>query len=349
MSLQPRVLKLELERPFHLSYGTTTVRENVAVRLGDPVEGWGEAAVVPYTGETVARVMEALALPGVAEAVGGDPLLLEDALDALPPMDSSAARAALDIALHDRWGKALGQPLYRLWGLNPARCPASSFTVAMADDEASYRASVRAAQAYSVIKLKLGSGDPERDLRLVAMAREEASARLCVDANGGWSAEDAGWIIPRLADSGVLFVEQPVARDDLDGWRRLRGALPPEMPPLIADESVQGVASVPPLAGIADGINIKLAKCGGLRAARQMIALARSYGMRVLIGCMIESSIAVTAAAHLAPLADYADLDGNLLVRNDPFRGVRMVGGTLQLPEGPGLGVGGGWGIGIGE
>lgn len=339
MTLTIHTVPLRLENPFHLSYGTTTVRENVVIELADEIGGRGEAAVVPYTGETAARVTRYLSDPGVEAAVRRDPLLLEDALDALPPGASSAARAAVDIALHDRWGRALNQPLYRLWGLNPQRCPESSFTVAMADDEAEYRAHLLAAQAFGLIKLKLGSGDWQRDLRMVEIAQDTVHSRLCVDANGGWSAGDAAQIIPRLAERGIVFVEQPVARDDLAGWKTLRAGLPAGMPPLLADESVQGVASVPPLAGIADGINVKVAKCGGLRAARQMIALARSYDMRVMIGCMVESSIAVTAAAHLAPLADYADLDGNLLVANDPFRGMRLEAGRLHLPDAPGLGV----------
>ncbi len=327
---------LKLENPFTLSYGTTTVRENLLIQID---AGVGEAAVVPYYHETLARVLSYISDPALAAAVGDDPLLLDDALDRLPPTDSSAARAAVDIALHDRWGRALGQPLYRLWGLNPERSPLSSFTVAMAEDEADYRARLRAARAFPLVKIKLGSGDWRADWQRVQIAREELTAQLCVDANGGWSVEDALAIIPRVADLGVLFVEQPVARANLDGWRTLARTLPLGHPPLIADESVQGVESVLPLAGIADGINIKLAKCGGLRPARQMIALARACGMRIMIGCMVESSVAVTAAAHLAPLVDYADLDAPLLITNDPYQGLRVEAGRVSLPDAPGLGV----------
>ncbi len=340
MQITVRPLALTLETPFKLSYGATTVRENVLVQVDDGTfTGVGEAAVVPYTGETPARVSAYLNDPAVEAALGENALWLEDALDRLPPGESSAARAALDMALHDLWGQHLGQPLFRLWGLNPARSPRSSFTIAMDDDEADYRARLRAAAQHGLIKLKLGSGGWRDDLERVRIARDEVAVPLCVDANGGWFAEDGLAIIPRLAGLGVIFVEQPVARDDLDGWRALRDGLPGERPPLIADESVQGVDSVPPLAGLADGINIKLAKCGGLRAARQMIALARAYGLRVLLGCMVESSVAVTAAAHLAPLADFADLDGNLLITNDPYQGARVVGGVVHLPDAPGLGV----------
>jgi L-alanine-DL-glutamate epimerase-like enolase superfamily enzyme len=333
-------LTLQLENPFKLSYGTSTVRENVLVRISDgQYSGTGEAAVVPYYGETPERVLSYLSDPALAAAIGDDARLLEDALDRLPPTASSAARAAVDMALHDLWGQHLGQPLYRLWGLNPARIPTSSFTVAMAEDEGTYRTHLRAAGAYPLIKLKLGSGDWQADWRMVQIAREETTAQLCVDANGSWSVADAQAIIPRLAKFDLLFIEQPVARDNMDGWRTLRHTLPGDHPPLIADESVQGVESVLPLAGIADGINVKLAKCGGLRPARQMIALARACGMKVMIGCMVESSVAVTAAAQLAPLTDYADLDGNLLITNDPYRGLQVTEGRVTLPDAPGLGV----------
>ncbi len=340
MNITAQELTLHLEKPFKLSYGATTVRENVLVRIAHGgLVGVGEAAAVPYYGETTARLLGYLTDPALAEALGDEPLWLEDMLDRLPPTESAAARAAVDMALHDLWGQRLGHPLYRLWGLNPARCPRSSFTVSMADDESDYRARVRAAQQYGLVKLKLGGGDLDADLRMVHLARQELDGQFCVDANGGWSAADALTIIPRLPELGVIFVEQPVARHDLDGWRTLRQSLPPDHLPLIADESVQGVDSVPPLVGLVDGINIKLAKCGGLRPARQMIALARAYGLRVMIGCMVESSVAVTAAAHLAPLVDYADLDGNLLITNDPYRGLRLAAGQVILPEGPGLGV----------
>lgn len=340
MHLSTDVIALRLKNPFRLSYGATTIRENVLIYLYDGDKtGVGEAAVVPYYNETPQRVIDALSDPAILTALGDDPLLLEDVLDRLPPLRSQAARAALDMALHDLWGQRLGQPLYRLWGLNPARCPRSSFTVALPEDESDYQARLEEAAHYGIVKLKLGSGDSVTDLRLATIARETLPGELCVDANGGWTAEVALAIIPELAALGVTFIEQPVARDDIAGWRRLRAALPPDHPPLIADESVQGLDSVLALAGLADGVNIKLAKFGGLRPARQMIGVARALGLRVLVGCMIESAVAVTAAAHLAPMADYADLDAPLLITNNPYRGVDNVAGYLTLPEAPGLGV----------
>jgi L-Ala-D/L-Glu epimerase len=344
-ALSFRRLPLQLRTPFRLAHGTSVTRENVLVELTDGEHvGRGEAAVVPYLGETVERVLAYLADPVVHAVVERADLPLDEALDRLPP-GSLAARAALDMALHDLWGQAEGRPLHALWGLSADRCPSSSVTVAMPetgpDAERRFEEDLRAAGGHGLIKLKLGSGRLEEDLRLVTAARRVSpSARLCVDANGGWSAEQATAIIPRLAAEGVLFVEQPLAAAaELEAWRELRAALPAGSPPLVADESAPDLASLDRIAGVADGINVKLAKHGGLRAARRMIDRARSLGLRVLIGCMIESSLAVTAAAQLAPLADWADLDGPLLIVDDPFRGVLMEAGRLLLPAGSGLGV----------
>lgn len=340
MSIRSERLSLKLENPFKIAYGATTTRQNILVHISDgELTGVGEAAVVPYYGETPERVTAYFEHPDLPSLIGEEVLLLEDVLDHLPQTESLAARAALDMALHDLWAKKLGQPLYRLWGLNPERCATSSYTVALADDEPAYRKLLETAQNFPVVKLKLGSGSLDTDLSFAKIAHAVLSAQICVDANGGWSAQDALTIIPRLAEMGVLFIEQPVAKVNFEGWRILREQLPIDMPPLIADESMQGIESVLPLAALVDGINIKLAKCGGLRPARQIITLARALGMRVMIGCMVESSVAISAAAALTPLADYADLDGNLLITNDPYRGARNVHGKLSLPAAPGLGV----------
>ncbi len=341
MNIRSEKLSLQLENPFKISYGATTSRQNVLVHIQDgDMTGVGEAAVVPYYGETPERVSAYFEDPALPVAIGEDVRLLDDALSLLPETASSAARAAMDMALHDLWAKKLGQPLYRLWGLNPERCATSSYTVALADDEPAYRKLLETARDFPVVKLKLGSGNMDTDLQFTRLAMTTLStAQICVDANGGWSVDDALNIIPRLAEMGVMFVEQPIAKTNFEGWRTLRQQLPADMPPLIADESVQGVESILPLAGLVDGINIKLAKCGGLRPARQMILLARAIGMRVMIGCMVESSVAISAAATLTPFADYADLDGNLLITNDPYRGARNVHGKLVLSPLPGLGV----------
>ena len=335
--IQTEILTLHLRTPFRIAHGVSTTRQSVIVHLPDGA--LGEAALAPYYGVTPEHVVAYLADPRVEAALGDDLLLREDILDRLPP-GPAPARAALDIALHDLAGKRLGAPLYRLWGLNPARAPLSSYTIAIEADEAALRQKLREAAHFPVLKLKLGSGSLDVDEAAVRTARAELpNAQLCVDANAGWSVSEAAAVIPRLAAYGLLFVEQPLARDNLDGWRELRRRLPAGMPPLIADESAHTSRDLPPLAGAADGINIKLAKAGGLREAWRMIQLARALDLRVMIGCMVESAVGVTAAAHLAPLVDYADLDGNLLVSNDPYRGAQMQAGVLTLPDSPGLGV----------
>lgn len=333
MKIQAKPLVLELKIPFKLSYGASTKRENVLVFIEDEaLTGIGEGAVVPYYHETPERIIN------YVENISVDALAIENLH--LPPSESSAARAAVDIALHDLWGKKQGKPLYELWGLNPENCPQNSYTISMADDESTYRQMLQEKCTYPLIKLKLGSGSLEHDLKMVKIAKSEMTGMLCVDANNAWTADEALQIIPHLMELGVIFVEQPVAKADIEGWRTISAALPKDRPALIADESVQGIDSVPQLAGLVDGINIKLAKCGGLFAARNMIQQASALGMKIMLGCMVETSVAITAMSHLAPLADYLDLDGNLLLKHDPYVGTLVdEQGKLTLPKKSGLGV----------
>lgn len=326
-------LPLRLATPFRIAHGTSTTRTNALVRLGDV---FGEAALppyYPYTFDDITAYVDRLDV----ESLTASAFYLEDALDALPD-GPATARCAIDIALHDAWGKALGQPLFRLWGLNPSRAPATSITLAIPDDETGFREQLYARRGWPMLKLKLGTGSIELDEELVRIAREETNGPLCVDANSAWSVEDAALIIPRLAAFQIAFIEQPITGNPA-AWHDLRRRLTQDAPPLFADESVQTTADVLALVGAIDGINVKLAKTGGLRGARRLIMLARSLGLRVMLGCMVESTLAVTAAAHLAPLADYADLDAPLLVADDPFMGVRLDNGQLIIPDSPGLGV----------
>ncbi|MDY7076648.1 MAG: dipeptide epimerase [Chloroflexota bacterium] len=335
LAIEP--ITLNLKTPFRIAHGTSLARHNVLVHLGD---GVGEGALAPYYGYSQAEIVAYLYSLDPGVLLGDDPLALEDALDRLPP-GPAPARAAIDVALHDYWAKRLGQPLYRLWGLNPMGAPLSSLTLSITEDEEELRRRVRAAEGFPILKLKLGAGNLEADEAIVRVACQEkgCDVRLCVDANGAWQVDEAARVIPRLAAYDLLFIEQPIPQTDAEDWHRLRRLLPGGLPPLIADESVQRAGDLLVLAGAADGINIKLAKAGGLRKARRMIALARTLGMQVMLGCMVESSVGITAAAHLAPLVDFADLDGNLDVTNDPYVGVKMEYGRLYLPEGTGLGV----------
>lgn len=328
-------IALRLKTPFRIAHGESLVRQNVIVRLGD---GIGEAALPPYYEHTVESVSAYLNTIDPDELIGEEPFALEPALDRIP-QGPAPARAALDVALHDHWAKGLGLPLYRLWGLDPSRAPVSTFTLSIPDTLDAFERQLDEVRDFPFLKLKLGAGDPDRDLEIVRFAQRHTRADLCVDANGAWTVETAARLIPALTELNVRFVEQPIPAGDAASWRRLRDHLPEGVAPLIADESVRTVSDLFSLAGAADGINVKLAKSGGLREARRMITLARTLGMQVMIGCMIESAVGLTAAAHLAPLADYADLDAGLLVADDPFTGMTLENGRIVLPERPGLGV----------
>ena len=326
MRLTWRPVTLELLRPFQIAHGMSLTRHNVFVELES---GLGEAAAVSYHAETEATISAYLRSLDLSEL--SDPFRIQDILDGLPP-GSAAARAAIDMALHDLCGQRLGQPLYRLLGLNPAQSPRTSFTIAIDTPEA--MASLAASSGKPILKLKLGGEDDEARVQSV---RSASNATLRVDANGAWSREQAHRLLPALAECGVELVEQPLPPSDLEGLRQLMKVR--SRPRLFADEGIRTMAEVTAHAGLVDGIVVKLAKCGGIREAIRQIHVALALGMEVMLGCMIESSVAVTAAAHLAPLVQYVDLDGPLLIRNDPMRGVRYDDARLILPPGPGLGL----------
>jgi L-alanine-DL-glutamate epimerase-like enolase superfamily enzyme len=324
LSIEP--LTLQLVQPFSIAHGTSQSRENVLVRIDG---GVGEAAAVPYLGETregITRYLETLDL-----SAASDPFDLDGILDGLPP-GSAAARAAVDIALHDAFGKRLGQPLYRLFGSSPERIPDSSFTIPLGPPaEMAERA--RAAR-FPVLKIKLGG---EGDEARVGAVRAATTAVLRADANEGWSRQQAARLLPLLAEHGFELCEQPLPAADVEGLRALSRLS--KRPAIYADESIRSTADIVALAGLVEGVVIKLAKSGGMRAARRDILVARALGLDVLLSCMIESSVAVTAAAHLAPLCQHVDLDGPLLIRNDPFEGLVYASGRIRLPERPGLGL----------
>jgi L-alanine-DL-glutamate epimerase-like enolase superfamily enzyme len=337
MKLSHEIIALHTKHPFIIARGGSSEYRVVRVTVTDDdgCTGWGEAAPSKHYGETadtVASVMSVLA-PVVQNADAWSLEAIEHAMAKAIRFNASA-RAAVSAALHDLVAKRLGVPLYRMWGLDPEASPPTSFTIAIAPDEATLRDRVREAAGYPVLKIKLGSNWDERIVRIV---REmEPGKVLRVDANAAWTPKHALRMIPILAELGVEFVEQPLAAHEIEGLRfvRERSSLP-----IIADESCLVSTDIPRLAGAVDGINIKLAKCGGLREALRMIATARAHDMSVMCGCMVESSLGITAAAHLAPLLDYADLDGAELVENDPYVGAKIEGGVISLPAGAGLGV----------
>ncbi len=326
MQLRWQSYTLELSHPFKIAHGTSHTRTAVLLDLDG---GLGEAAVVEYHGESVERVSAYLqeAAARLAEA----PATLQGRLALLPAAGSRAARAAVEMALFDLWGRELGAPLWRLFGLDPQRAPLTSFTIAMGAPQE--MAELARAAKMPILKLKVGDeGDLER-LEAVRAARPDA--RIRVDANGGWTPEVARRLIPELVRLGVEFLEQPLPPEARAAYAGLQGM----GLPIFADEPIKTVGDVVEWAPYVDGVVVKLAKSGGLAPARTMIETAHALGLEVMLGCMVETRLAVGAASHLAPLADHADLDGPLLIKNDPFGGLEYDGARLLLPEGSGLGV----------
>ncbi len=337
MKLVAEIVPVRTKHPFIIARGGQQEYRPVTVRViaDDGLEGWGEAAPSAFYGETAETVLAAVArMAPVLEAM--DPWAL-DAVDVAMERTigrNPAARCAVSAALHDLMGKRLGVPVWKLWGLDPAAAPKSSFTIALPQEMSDLAARVREAAPYPILKVKLGS---PRDEQIIRTVREAAPDKILrVDANCGWTPRRALQMIPLLASLGVEFVEQPLPPSDLAGLRfvRERSALP-----IVADESCLVASDVAKLAGVVDGVNLKLAKCGSLREALRIIHVARAHGMMVMAGCMIETSLGITAAAHLAPLLDYVDLDGAALLAHDPYRGATIEGGVVTLPTGPGLGV----------
>lgn len=326
--------ELKLNHAFNLATMSRTVTPGVQVELRlDSLTGYGEASMPPYLGESVESVMTFL--EKVDPQRLSDPFQFEvihQYLDSLAP-GNRAAKAAIDIALHDLTGKMMGQPWHKIYGLDPALAPCTSYTISNDTPEVLAQ-KMAEAEPYRIWKVKMGvPGDRE----LIETIRRHTDRPLCVDANQGWKTrEEALENILWLAERNVLFVEQPMSKTDIESHRWLKERSPL---PIIADEAVQTSADIAPLADAYDGINIKLMKSGGLHDAYKMAVLARTLGMKVMIGCMTETSCAVTAAAQLAPLADWVDLDGNLLIANDPFDGLKIIDGKVTLPSTPGLGL----------
>lgn len=326
-------LDLPLQNPFGISRRTTTVARNVVVRVEwEGLTGYGESAPNAYYGECQESVLAWL--PRLADALPEDPLAIHRAVAALEHAahHNPAARAGLELALWDLLGKRYGAPVWRLWGLDE-RVPLSSFTIGIDTPE---RMAEKAAdaRAYPLLKVKVGTADDEARLRAVREARPDA--RIQIDANGAWSAKEAIAALARLEPYGVELVEQPVRADDLDGLAAVSRAT---RLPLYADEGCVTARDVPKVAGRCDGVVVKLQKCGGLLPALEHVQAARAHGLKVMMGCMVESGLGIAAATQLAPLCDALDLDGNLLLAEDPFDAVAARAGQLTMPAGPGLGA----------
>ena len=334
LRLNAEILELKTKHPFIIARGTRDTYRTVMIKLidQDGLEGWGEAAPQRYYGETAETVLAAMQV--YSTALPDNVLHLEDAEAALALAlaGNSSARAGLSTALHDLAGKRMGIPVHRLFGLDAGKCPISTFTIGI-DTPERIKLKVGEAKEYPALKIKLGTDD---DRAILTAIREVTDRELRVDANAGWTRKQAIASLPLLYEFGVTVLEQPLDPGDLDGLAMVTRH---SRIPVIADESCLTAADIPGLVGRVDGINIKLAKCGSLREALRMIAVARAHHMTVMVGCMIESSIGITAAAQFTPLVDLCDLDGAALLAKDPYAGATIQGGQLRLPDGPGLGL----------
>ncbi|HAX92837.1 MAG TPA: dipeptide epimerase [Bacteroidales bacterium] len=325
---------LQLSHVFTLSTSSRTTTPVMLTEVEfDGVKGYGEASMPPYLGESHESVATFLSRVNLSQF--SDPFLLVDILEYVESVmpGNPAAKASVDIALHDLIGKLVGEPFYKLFGLNPAKAPLTSFTIGLDTPEV-IRQKVLEAEPYKVLKVKLGR---DNDREMIEVIRSITDKPLCVDVNQGWkdrnhALEMAWW----LKEKGVLFLEQPLPKEmkDDNAWLTEKSPVP-----IIGDEAIRNISDLMENKGVYSGINIKLMKCGGMNAAMKLVNVARAFGMKVMIGCMTETSCAISAAAQLSPLVDWCDLDGNLLISNDPFSGLSVVDGKVDLPDRPGLGI----------
>lgn len=333
LSFEPYELKLK--HVFTVSSFSRSTTPDVQVRIDyDGYTGYGEASMPPYLGQTVESVCSFLKKVDLEQFP--DPFCIDDILtyiDSLSDGDS-AAKAAVDIALHDLVGKIIGAPWHRMLGLNPEKTPNTTYTIGIDTDEMVKLKTREVAGQFKILKVKLGT---PRDREMIRAIREVSNLPIAVDVNQGWknkkkALDEIFW----LKEQGIVMVEQPMPKEMLDAnaWLTERSPLP-----TFADEAIQRLKDIPAIKGAYTGINIKLMKCTGMREAWKMMNYARAEGMKVMIGCMTETSCAIAAAAQLSPAVDFADLDGNLLIANDIFRGTTVVDGKITLNQLPGIGI----------
>ncbi|MBK7867132.1 MAG: dipeptide epimerase [Ignavibacteriales bacterium] len=334
LKLSFRPYTLELKHVFTLanSSRTTTPVMLTEIQYGDMV-GYGEASMPPYLGESHETATAFLSKVNLGQF--NDPFKLEEIIDYLDTIDTGnyAAKASVDIALHDLVGKLIGQPWFKIWGYDPEKTPFTSFTIGIDTPEV-VKTKVKEATEYKILKVKLGR---DTDKEMIETIRSVTNVPICVDVNQGWKDKHFALdMIHWLKERGIVFIEQPMDKKNLEdnAWLTQNSPLP-----TIGDEAVQGLADVVKAHGIYSGINIKLMKCGGMRNANKMISLADGLGLKVMVGCMTETSCAISAAAHLTPKALWADLDGALLISNDIYNGTKIIDGKVSISKLPGIGI----------
>lgn len=332
--------ELKLRHVFTVATYSRSTTPDIQVELEyDGVTGYGEASMPPYLSKelgTVDSVMEFLARVAKRLEDFNDPFQMEDILTTIDAMDESnaAGKAAVDIALHDLVGKLMKQPWYRIWGLDPMKAPSTTFTIGIDTADVVRQKTRECAEQFNILKVKLGR---DNDKEMIQTIRSVTQLPIAVDANQGWKdRQQALDMILWLKEQGIVMVEQPMPKEQLDdiAWVTQQSPLP-----IFADESIQRLCDIDRIKGAFTGINIKLMKCTGMREGWKMVNTARALGMHVMVGCMTETSCAVSAAAQFSPAVDFADLDGNLLIANDRFEGVKVIEGKLTLPDRPGIGI----------
>lgn len=333
--IEIKTKRLNLTHTWTIARNSSDFKDNVFVRLErDGIVGYGEAAPNVRYGEDATKTTQRM---NEAKAIFENHdwrhyVNVKTALDKAI-LDQSCAKCALDIALMDWVGKKLNTPLYRLFGLDKSQAARTSFSIGIDTPEV-IKQKIKEAEAYPLLKIKVGK---DNDAEILDTVRSVTDKPLRVDANEGWKTKEVALEkIKWLETMGVELIEQPLPASMTEEHRWLRERV---NMPIVADEAVKSAADIPKIAEAYDGINIKLMKAGGIQEALTMIQMARALGLKIMVGCMIESSVAITAAAHLSPLIDWADLDGNLLISNDPFKGVEVKDGKLMLNDKPGLGV----------
>ena len=335
LKLRFQPYNLQLKHVFTVATYSRTTTPNVQVEVEyDGITGYGEASMPPYLGESVESVTRFLQQVNLEQF--SDPFQLEEILayvDGIMP-GNTAAKASVDIALHDLVGKLLGAPWHKIWGLDKSKAPSTTYTIGIDTPDVVRQKTLEVAGQFNILKVKLGR---DNDKEMIETIRSVTQLPIAVDANQGWTDKHHALdMIFWLKEQGIVMVEQPMPKTQLDdiAWVTQQSPLP-----IFADESLQRLSDVVKLKDAFTGINIKLMKCTGMREAWKMVTLGRALGMKVMVGCMTETSCAVSAAAQFSPAVDFADLDGNLLIANDRFKGMEVVKGKITLNDLPGLGL----------
>jgi len=326
---------LQFKHPFAISSVTRTDTKVVYIEIKEnEISGYGEAALPPYLKETQESVINFFKKININDLKNSDGLQAKINYIDILEGGNYAAKAALEMALHDLYGKQLNKPLHKLWNLSKRKLPPALFTIGITNNNKELEEKLETSKDFEILKLKVGNTSP---LEQIKKLRKLTGKKICLDVNQGWYDKNLAleWI-KAMADEGVIFVEQPFSKENLSemAWLSEKSPLP-----VVADESFQNVEDLNKIKNCCKGINVKLMKCGGLDKARLIIEKAKQKNLMVVMGCMSESSCGVAAAAQLTPLVDYADLDGPLLINNDPFQGVVYEMGKILLPFNPGTGA----------